>query len=73
MIFKRKLKWCSLGMHQAVLEPVKMKHPAVAVEMDRRQPKVALENVIRLRLITDSTRRWETVMIQLLTLLELCS
>ena len=39
---------------------VKIKQPAVAVEVDRRQPKVALENVIRLRLITDSTRRWAT-------------
>ena len=34
---------------------VKIKQPAVAVEVDRRQPKVAFENVIRLRLITDST------------------
>ena len=39
---------------------VKVKQPAVAVEVDRRQSKIALENVIRLRLITDSTQMWAT-------------
>ena len=42
------------------VDPVKIKQPAVAVEVDRRQLRVALENVIRFRLITDSTQRWAT-------------
>ena len=53
-----KCGWFGLEMrptHAVIHALVKIKQPAVAVEVDRRQPKVALESVIRLKLITDLT------------------
>jgi len=47
---------------------VKIKQPAVAVEVDRRQPKVVLKNEVRLKLKTDSIRRWETRYVKMLYL-----